>query len=102
MALSPHVIGRWLFSHDEDGARVYRPRDGEFAPSRRPRDGFDIEADGTFRVLRPGPSDAPIAARARWRDAAGDIEVLDDAGAVLRTLRIVEAGPAVLKLRGPV
>ena len=100
MALSPHVFGRWLFSHeDEDGARVYRPRDGVFAPSRRPRDGFDIETDGTFRVVRPGPADAPLATGARWREAGGEIEVVSDSGAVLRTLRIVDAAPGVLKVR---
>ena len=100
MALSPHVFGRWLFSHeDEDGARVYRPRDDVFPPSRRPRDGFDIEPDGTFRVVRPGPGDAPAATGARWRDAGGAIEVVSGSGAVLRTLRVVDAAPGVLKLR---
>ena len=100
MALRPHVLGRWLFSHeDEDGTRVYRPRDGVFAPSRRPREGFDIEADGTFRVVRPGPADAPIATGARWREAGDAIEVTSESGAVVRTLRVVDAAPGVLKLR---
>lgn len=94
------MIGRWLFSHEEDGARVYRPRGGEFAPSRRPRDGFDIDADGTFRAYTPGRSDASVASDARWRLAAPDrLEVAGADGSVTRVLHIVDAAPGILKLR---
>jgi hypothetical protein len=101
LALSPHVLGRWLFSHEEDGARVYRPRDAEFAPSRQPRDGFDIAPDGQFRGYRSGAGDAPIATDARWREAgAGALEIVGGDGAVVRTIEIVSAQPGVLKVRG--
>ena len=99
MPLSADVFGRWLFSHEEDGARVYRPRGGEFAPSRRPRDGFDIEPDGTFRSYAPGRGDAPVASDGRWTFSGADrLTVTDEAGAA-RTLVVVAAGPGFLKLR---
>lgn len=100
MALSAHLLGRWLFSHEEDGARVYRPRDGEFAPSRRPRDGFDISADGSFRAYTPGRGDASVKSEARWRLAAPDrLEVTGADGRVTRVLLIVDAAPGLLKVR---
>jgi hypothetical protein len=100
VALSPHVFGRWLFSHEEDGARVYRPRDGRFAPSRRPRDGFDISADGAFRTYTPGPADAPVRSEERWTlTAPHRIAVGGPDGAVTQTLQIVAAAPGLLKVR---
>ena len=101
MSLSPNVFGQWLFSHEEDGARVYRPRDGQFAPSRRPRDGFDIAADGTFRAYTPGRGDASSASDECWRLVSPDrIEIAKGDGPVTRTLEIVDAAPGVLKVRG--
>lgn len=100
MPLSEHVFGRWLFSHEEGGARVYRPRDSSFAPSRRPRDGFDIDEDGTFRAYTPGAIDAPVAVEGRWTPAGDDrvgISFEDGRG---RILEIVEAAPGTLKVRG--
>jgi hypothetical protein len=101
LALSEHVFGRWLFSHeDEDGARVYRPRGSAFAPSRRPRDGFDIEADGTFRSYAPGAADASVASAGRWTLAAPDRLAVTSAAGGTRMIEVVEAAPGLLKLRG--
>lgn len=100
MALSEHVFGRWLFSHEDDGgARVYKPRDSAFAPSRRPRDGFDIEADGRFRVLTPGSADASKARDGRWTATGAGLEVAYDDGGPGLALEIVDAAPGELKVR---
>ena len=99
--LSEHAYGRWLFSREEeDGARLYLPRDGAFAPSRRPRDGFDIEPDGRFRALTPGAADASTAREGRWTAAAaGRIQVSYDDGGPGLQLEIVDAAPGVLTVR---
>ena len=99
MALSEHVFGRWLFSHEEGGARVYRPRDRPFAPSRRPRDGFDINEDGTFRAYTPGAADAPVAAEGRWTESGDRLEIAFEDGRGW-LLEIVHAAPGTLKVRG--
>ena len=99
MALSEHVFGRWLFSHEDGGARVYRPRDSPFAPSRRPRDGFDIDPDGRFRVHTPGATDASTARDGRWTAAGADVEVAFDDGGPGLALEILDAAPGVLKVR---
>ena len=99
MPPSAHVFGRWLFSHEEGGARVFRPRGTPFPPSRRPREGLDINADGTFRAYAPGAGDAPAAADGRWTEAGGDRLQLAYADGRERVLEIVEAAPDTLKIR---
>jgi hypothetical protein len=99
VALSEHVFGHWLFSHEEDGARVYRPRGAAFAPSRRPRDGFDIESDGRFRAHTPGAADAPQARDGRWAAAGSRLQVAYDDGGTGLVLDIVDAEPDRLRVR---
>jgi hypothetical protein len=99
VALSEHVFGRWLFSHEEGDARVYRPHDSAFAPSRRPRDGFEIDPDGRFRVLTPGATDAAKARDGRWTAAGAGIQVAYDDGGPGLALEIVDAVPGVLTVR---
>ena len=96
--LSEHALGRWLFSHEEDGARVYLPRDAKLAPSRRPRDGFDVQSGGRFRAYAAGAGDAPTARDGRW-EASGDVITVtyDDGGA--SSLRVVDAAPGRLLVR---
>ena len=96
--LSDHALGRWLFSHEQDGARVYLPRGAKLAPSRRPRDGFDLESDGRFRSYAPGAGDAPAARDGRW-EASGEVITVawDDGGAM--SLRVVDAAPGRLTVR---
>lgn len=78
---------------------MYRPREGPVAPSRRPRDGFDIDPDGRFRVFTPGAADASQARDGRWTEAAAGIQVVFDDGGPGLALEIVHAGPGALKVR---
>ena len=96
---SEHVFGRWLFSHEESGVRVYLPREGPFAPSRRPRDGFDIEPDGRFRAHTPGAADASGSRDGRWTAGEGSLRVAYDDGGPGLALQVVTAEPGVLKVR---
>jgi hypothetical protein len=99
VAVDAHAFGRWLFSHEEDGARVYRPREGAFAPSRRPRDGFDIDRDGTLRSYKPGAGDAPVSTPGRWVETSdGRLQVTDEDGR-RRLLEIVAAAKGTLTVR---
>jgi hypothetical protein len=99
LALSEHVFGRWLFSHEDGGARVYQARDRPIAPSRRPRDGFDIEPDGRFRVYTPGAADASNARDGRWTATGMTIAVEYEDGEPGLKLEIVDAAPGILKVR---
>ena len=99
MALSAHLFGHWLFSHEEGGARVYRPRDTPLPPSRRPRDGFDIDEDGAFRAYTPGAADASHARDGRWTAAGARIEVAFVDGGPGSTFEVVDAAPGTLKIR---
>ena len=93
--------GRWLFSHEEEGsgARVYRSRDSSFAPSRRPRDGFDIEPDGRFRAYTPGAADASRARDGRWTAGDGSLRVAFDDGGPGLAFEILAAEPGRLTVR---
>jgi len=88
-----------LFSHEEDGARVYRPRGSDFPPSRRPRDGFDVEPEGRFRAYTPGAADAAHARDGRWDESGGGIRVTYADGGEALALEVVDAAPGVLKVR---
>ena len=78
---------------------MYRHRDTTFAPSRRPRDGFEINEDGTFRALTPGAADASNARNGRWTAGTANIQVAYDDGGPALALEIVDAAPGVLKVR---
>ena len=95
------LVGRWLFSHEEAGVRVYRRREAPVRPGRRPRDGFDIEEDGRYRHLQPGPGDAPGAVEGRWRAEGGRVALaeritLTEPGA---SFEVVSAGGGELRIR---
>ena len=78
---------------------MYRPRESPFAPSRRPRDGFDIDPDGRFRILTPGAGDASKARDGRWTATGANIQVVCDDGGPGLALEIVDAAPGILKVR---
>jgi hypothetical protein len=74
----PDIIGAWLHSYEEDTetTAVYRPPDYPFRPSRRPRRGLEIRADGKFVELRPGPDDRPREVAGRWQSqGAGRVRI---------------------------
>ena len=75
--------------------RVYRKREEPVRPSRRPRDGFDIEEGGHYRHLVPGSADAPRAVEGRWQ-AAGDRVTLAEPGAAFE---VVSASGDELRIR---
>ena len=90
------MIGRWVFSHEEDGVRVYSRR-AAARPRRGAREGLDIESDGSSRRLESGPADAPTAVVGSWA-VEGERLVLREGG-MERALEIVAAGGGELRLR---
>ena len=90
---------RWVHAYEEDGAEgaVYRPEDADLPLSRRPREGLELSADGTARVLVPGPDDRPRPRDAAWRDDGADI-VIDAPGGAYR---IVAWSPDRLVVKRP-
>ena len=75
--------------------RVYRTREEPVRPSRRPRDGFDIEEDGRYRHLEPGPDDALRAAEGRWWVEGEHIRLTEPGAA----FEVVSAGGGELRIR---
>jgi hypothetical protein len=92
---STDFVGRWLFSHEEGGVRVYRTREAPVPPGRRPRDGFEIGEDGRYRHLQPGAGDAPAAVEGRWQ-VSGEHVTLTQPGAAFE---VVAAGGGELRIR---
>ena len=66
---------RWIHSFEEDSpeTQVYRPQSWDFPLSRRPRDAFELRADGTAHLFLPGAADRPEAADASWIEEDGDL-----------------------------
>jgi hypothetical protein len=55
-----------VFEEDTSAGAVYRP-DGEDIPlSRRPRERLELSADGTAKIITPGPDDRLIEKPATW------------------------------------
>lgn len=74
--LEPNVFrNRWVHSFEEDSAdaQVYRPQSWDFPLSRRPREAFELRADGTARLFLPGAADRPEAADASWTEEEGQL-----------------------------
>lgn len=94
--MSAEITGRrWIHSYEEDGAeeQVYRPDTWDFPLSRRPREAFELEPDGSARLLLPGEEDRPEPTRASWKEENGVIVVQGEATKrlAIRPLRIVDA-----------
>ena len=51
------------FVVDAAVAQVYRPQSWDFPLSRRPRDAFELRADGTAQLFLPGAQDRPVSHR---------------------------------------
>ena len=74
--LEPNVFrNRWVHSFEEDSAdtQVYRPQSWDFPLSRRPREAFELRADGTAQLFLPGAADRPEAADASWTEEEGQL-----------------------------
>jgi hypothetical protein len=76
--LSPELFRhRWVHSFEEDiaGAQVYRRQSWDFPLSRRPREAFELRADGTAQLFLPGAEDRPQAADASWTEEEGELVI---------------------------
>ncbi|HKC42266.1 MAG TPA: hypothetical protein VKC64_00470 [Burkholderiales bacterium] len=88
---------RWVHVFEEDSAAgaVYRPDSAAIPLSRRPREQFELSADGSARIFVPAPDDRPQPVTATWREE-GDVIVVQGprarGGAALE-YRIVERLP---------
>jgi hypothetical protein len=69
---SASIVGIWLHSQEEDrqGARVYRPRDYAFPPTRG-RSAVEFRSDGTYIEYDGGPDDRGHAVVGGWHDLGG-------------------------------
>jgi len=58
------LVGEWLHAFEEDSGdlQVYHPAGAEFAPTRRPRKGLLIDAQGGLHLQLPGPDDRLLPA----------------------------------------
>jgi len=93
------VQGRWVHSHEEDtdDELVYRSdASGYDFPRSRGREALELNPDGSYGGVVPGPTDKPEATGGGAWAVEGDKLVLPD-----RTLDIVEAGEGVLRVRRP-
>ncbi len=68
---------RWVHAFEEDTpeAEVYRPEADDLPLSRRPRRRISLSADGSARILVPGPDDRLVESRAAWQREGGDLVV---------------------------
>jgi hypothetical protein len=83
---------RWIHSFEEDGTgtQVYRPQSWDFPLARRPREAFELRADGTAQLFLPGAGDRPEAADASWTEEDGEV--------VIRTTKKTAGGPSALRI----
>jgi hypothetical protein len=63
---------RWVhvFEEDTPEGAVYRPEDGDIPLSRRPRERLELSADGTAKIITPGPDDRLVEKPATWTSGA--------------------------------
>jgi hypothetical protein len=92
---------RWVHSHEEDtaGQRVFRPADYAFPPSRG-RLSFELAADGTARVRRPGSSDRAVGTTGHWSLEGDRLELDTPRDATRRRVyAVVSSSPEKLVVR---
>jgi hypothetical protein len=91
--LNPALLHqRWIHSFEEDGAgtQIYRPQSWDFPLARRPREAFELRADGTAQLFLPGAGDRPEAADASWAEEGGEV--------VIRAAKKTARGPSELRI----
>jgi hypothetical protein len=94
--LNPALLRqRWIHSFEEDGAgtQVYRPQSWDFPLARRPREAFELRADGTAQLFLPGAEDRPEAADASWTEEDGEV--------IIRATKKTARGPSALRIIEP-
>ena len=94
---------RWVHSFEEDSGdgQVYRPQSWDFPLSRRPREAFELRADGTAELFLPGAADRPESAKTSWSEEEGEliIHIPKKGGRGPSTLRILESAADKLLVR---
>ena len=91
------VQGRWVHSHEEDteDEMVFRSEaSGYDFPRSRGREALELNADGSYGGVMPGPADKPEASGGGSWTVEGDKLVLGD-----RVLEITAAEGDVLRVR---
>jgi hypothetical protein len=79
----------WVHVFEEDSGedKVYLPEKGPIPLSRRPRERFRLDPDGSARFFLPGPDDRFVEHPASWKKEDGDLVVRASEGG--RQLRII-------------
>jgi hypothetical protein len=92
---------RWVHAFEEDTAEgaVYRPDTEDLPLSRRPREQFELSADGGARLFLPGPGDRPEAVLATWSEEGAELVIRTAPGRPRRELRVVRREPRRLVVR---
>lgn len=93
----PLFATTWVHAFEEDDANraVYRAEDdATIRLSRRPRERFQLNADGSAQIFIQGPNDGYVEQPATWTEEEGALVVRERAGAT--RFRIVEQSPARL------
>jgi hypothetical protein len=86
-----------VFEEDTAEGAVYRPEDGDIPLSRRPRERFELDADGSARLFVQGPDDRYVEQKATWREEGGAMVIRARQGGT--ELRIVERSPTKLVVK---
>ena len=99
MAADGDFVGRWLLDRREGDDAVYQPY-ASFTgrPSRAPRPGLVIAADGTYSWLDGGAGDGHVrGAGGRWRRSGeGAIALQPDDGSPKVRVRFAGGAPPSL------
>jgi hypothetical protein len=100
----PHELlyGRWLHAHEEDteDEMVFRPATTDLPPSRGRR-GLELNPDGTYAEIRPGPDDRPEKASGGWAVEDDEWLVVETEARASRRMHIVAADGDRIVVRKP-
>ena len=83
---------RWVHVFEEDSieGQTYRPEDDAIPLSRRPRERFTLERDGSATLFAPGADDRFVERRGTWAEEGGSIVIRSVDG---RERRVVSWSP---------
>jgi hypothetical protein len=80
-----------VFEEDSGEGAVYRADDADIPLSRRPRERFRLDRDGSARLFAAGPDDRLVEQTATWVEEAGAVVIRAAGGGPV--LRIVQRSP---------